>query len=59
MSATISGIMTALLLILFIGIWIWSWSSRRTSAFDRMSHLPLEDDDLMPFSSVKQGEDSL
>lgn len=54
MSATISGIMTALLLILFIGIWIWSWSSRRQAAFDRMASLPLEDDDMMPLSPVKQ-----
>lgn len=47
MSATMSGIMTAFLLILFIGIWVWSWSSRRKTAFDRMAQLPLEDDDLL------------
>ena len=62
MNATISGLMTALLLILFVGIWVWSWSSRRKTAFDRMAYLPLEDDhpvpleddDMMPLSPVKQ-----
>ncbi len=48
MSATLSGFMTAFLLILFVGIWIWSWSSGRKTAFDRMAQLPLEDDDLPP-----------
>ena len=41
---TLSGFMTALLLILFIGICIWSWSSKRKESFERMANLPLEDD---------------
>jgi len=46
LSANISGIMTALLLIMFVGICVWSWSSRRKPAFDEMSKLPLEDDNI-------------
>ena len=43
MMATINGIMTLLLLILFIAIWVWAWSSRNKETFDKMAHLPLED----------------
>ena len=43
MMAIISGIMTLLLLILFIAIWVWAWSSRNKETFDKMAHLPLED----------------
>lgn len=39
-----SGLMTGLLLLGFIGICIWSWSGKRKESFDRMAHLPLEDD---------------
>jgi cbb3-type cytochrome oxidase subunit 3 len=46
LSANISGIMTALLLILFIGICIWSWSAGRKTAFEELSKLPLEDDNI-------------
>lgn len=46
LSANISGIMTALLLIMFVGICVWSWSSRRKPGFDEMSQLPLEDDNI-------------
>ncbi len=46
MNPTISGILTALLLILFIGICIWSWSSKRKPGFDRMANLPLEEDNI-------------
>ena len=46
MNPDMSGIMTALLLMLFVGIWIWSWSSKRKTAFDEMSKLPLEDDNI-------------
>jgi cytochrome c oxidase cbb3-type subunit 4 len=41
---TLSGLMTALLLILFIGICIWSWSGKRKESFERMARLPLEDE---------------
>lgn len=40
----LNGIFTAILLILFIGIWIWAWSSRNKEKFERMSALPLEDE---------------
>jgi len=46
LSANISGIMTALLLILFTGICIWSWSAGRKNAFEELSKLPLEDDNI-------------
>ena len=46
LSANLSGIMTALLLILFIGICIWSWSGGRKTAFEELSKLPLEDDNI-------------
>lgn len=43
MMATINGLMTLLLLILFVSIWVWAWSSRNKETFDKMAHLPLED----------------
>ena len=44
-SGTLSGIVTALLLVLFIGVCIWAYSSRRRSRFDAAARMPLEDDD--------------
>jgi len=49
---TLSGLMTALLLILFIGICVWSWSGKRKESFDRMAKLPLEDD--LPYTPENQ-----
>lgn len=43
-SGTLSGIITAVLLVLFIAGWIWAWSNRRKADFDAASRLPLEDD---------------
>lgn len=39
---TLSGVMTAVLLLTFIGICFWSWSGRRKEAFDEMANLPLD-----------------
>ena len=43
MMETINGAMTVVLLILFIAIWVWAWNGRNKKAFDKMSHLPLEE----------------
>jgi cytochrome c oxidase cbb3-type subunit 4 len=43
-SATISGLITLVLLLAFVGGWIWAWSSKRKSQFDAAARLPLEDD---------------
>lgn len=45
MIGTFNGLMTLILIILFIGIWVWAWSSKNKANFDRMAHLPLEDQD--------------
>jgi len=39
------GVITLLLLIAFIGVWAWAWLPRHRQVFDRMSRLPLEDDE--------------
>ncbi len=44
-SPTLSGIVTAILLVAFIGGWIWAWSSKRKAGFDAAARLPLDDDD--------------
>jgi cytochrome c oxidase cbb3-type subunit 4 len=41
---TLSGILTAILILLFAGIVAWAWSSRRRAAFDATARLPLEED---------------
>jgi cbb3-type cytochrome oxidase subunit 3 len=34
-----------LLIVGFLGIWAWAWSRHRKEDFEKMSHLPLEEDD--------------
>jgi cbb3-type cytochrome oxidase subunit 3 len=34
-----------LLIVGFLGIWAWAWSRHRKEDFERMSRLPLEEDD--------------
>ena len=43
-SPTVSGIVTAILLVAFIGGWLWAWSSKRKASFDAAARLPLDDD---------------
>jgi cytochrome c oxidase cbb3-type subunit 4 len=43
-SGTLSGIVTAILILLFIGLSIWAYSAKRRSAFDAAARLPLEED---------------
>ena len=38
---TLSGVMTAILIVLFAGIVAWAWSRRRRAAFDATARLPL------------------
>ena len=40
----IVGAFIVLMLVTFIGIWIWAWRKKRKPTFDRLAHLPLEDD---------------
>lgn len=44
-AGTLSGIVTAILIVLFVGIWIWAWSSKRKSSFDAAARAPLEEDE--------------
>lgn len=53
LGANISGVMTGLLLLMFLGICLWSWSSRRSDAFEQMSQLPLEDDDIQDYAHAQ------
>ncbi len=43
-SGTLSGIVTAILIVLFVGVWVWAYSSRRRAQFDAAARLPLEED---------------
>jgi cytochrome c oxidase cbb3-type subunit 4 len=40
---TLSGVVTAILLIAFIGGWIWVWRAERKPEFDAAARLPLDD----------------
>jgi cytochrome c oxidase cbb3-type subunit 4 len=42
---TIRGVLTVILMIAFLGLIIWAWSSKRKDAFDKLSQMPLEEDD--------------
>jgi cytochrome c oxidase cbb3-type subunit 4 len=44
-SGTLSGIITAALIVLFIAVVIWAYSAKRKSSFDAASRLPLEEED--------------
>ena len=43
-SGTLSGIVTAILLVLFVGVWVWAYSSRRKAQFSQAARMPLEED---------------
>ena len=38
------GILMVLLILGFLGIWAWAWSRHRKKDFEKMSMLPLEED---------------
>ncbi len=42
---TVSGIITAVLLIVFLGIVFWAYSRKRRGDFDEAARLPLDDED--------------
>ena len=41
---TIRGALTIILIIAFLGLVAWAWSSKRTETFDKLSRMPLEED---------------
>jgi cytochrome c oxidase cbb3-type subunit 4 len=43
-SGTLSGIVTAILIVLFLGVWVWAYSSRRREQFNLAARMPLEED---------------
>jgi cytochrome c oxidase cbb3-type subunit 4 len=43
-SGTLSGIVTAILIVLFFGVWVWAYSSRRREQFSQAARIPLEED---------------
>ena len=43
-SGTLSGIVTAVLLLLFLGLVVWAYSAKRKASFDAAARLPLEED---------------
>lgn len=47
-SGTLSGIVTAALIVLFVGLCVWAWSAKRRKAFDEAARLPLEEDKPAP-----------
>jgi len=42
---TIRGVLTIILMIAFLGLVVWAWSSKRKETFDKLSQMPLEEDD--------------
>ncbi|MEO7068213.1 MAG: cbb3-type cytochrome c oxidase subunit 3 [Rhodanobacter sp.] len=38
------GVFIVLMMVIFIGIWIWAWRKYHKRTFDRMAHLPMEDE---------------
>lgn len=40
----IVGVFIVLMMGIFIGIWIWAWRKYHKKTFDRMAHLPMEDE---------------
>jgi cytochrome c oxidase cbb3-type subunit IV len=44
-SGTVSGIVTAVLIVLFVGVSIWAYGKRRRASFDAAARLPLEDEE--------------
>jgi cytochrome c oxidase cbb3-type subunit 4 len=44
-SGTVSGLVTAVLLLTFLGIVAWAFSSKRKAEFDAAARLPLTDKD--------------
>ena len=45
---TLSGAITAILLLAFLAGWIWVWRAERKSEFEAAARLPLEDTDGEP-----------
>jgi cytochrome c oxidase cbb3-type subunit 4 len=43
-AGTLSGIVTAILLVAFLGIVAWAWSRKRKKDFDAAARQPLERD---------------
>ena len=41
---TIRGVLTIVLIIAFLGLVVWAWSSKRKETFDKLSQMPLEED---------------
>lgn len=44
-SGTVSGIITAVLIVVFIGIVFWAYSRKRHRDFEEAARLPLDDED--------------
>jgi cytochrome c oxidase cbb3-type subunit 4 len=42
---TIRAALTIILIIAFLGLVVWAWSSKRKETFDKLSQMPLEEDD--------------
>ncbi|MEO8999229.1 MAG: cbb3-type cytochrome c oxidase subunit 3 [Rhodanobacter sp.] len=40
----VAGAFIVMMLISFIGIWIWAWRKYHKPTFNRMAHLPMEDE---------------
>lgn len=43
-TGTLSGIVTAILIVLFLGVCAWAYSSRRKEQFSKAARIPLEED---------------
>lgn len=49
----VAGVFILLMMATFIGIWFWAWRKYHKPTFDRMAHLPMEDED-MPAAGTTQ-----
>lgn len=46
---TVVGIFIAVMMLTFIAIWIWAWRKYHKPTFNRMAHLPMEDESATDF----------
>ncbi len=52
---TLSGIMTAILLVIFIALFFWAFSKKRQGDFDEAANLPFVGDDEDPRIVTNEG----
>ena len=55
-AGTLSGIVTAILIVLFVCVCVWAYSARRRPQFDAAARIPLEEGDAQVDAAPSKGE---